>query len=232
MIRLLERLLHLGPGDLSRGFPLFSYLFLIIASYVIGKITRDTLFLAEFDAELLPFLDIFIAASVGFVVAAYLWIGRRASLQKLQIGSLFFFSLVWLVLWWQSGRAEVFWLNAIIYLWVGVFGVLAPMQVWMLANYTLTTREAKRIFGLVAFGATGGFLFGGVYARVVVAYLGTGALLPSMAIIQLLCAVLVMWMWKHKPAHRADAAQSDSSGGHNPRVNVMQGLRLVFSTCP
>jgi hypothetical protein len=41
----------------------------------------------------------------------------------------------------------------VIYIWVGVFSVLAPSQVWTLANYVLTTREAKRSFGFIGSGA-------------------------------------------------------------------------------
>ena len=48
-----------------------------------------------------------------------------------------------------------------IYIWVGVFSVLAPTQVWTLANYVLTTREAKRAFGLIGSGAILGWIVGG-----------------------------------------------------------------------
>ena len=40
-----------------------------------------------------------------------------------------------------------------IYIWVGALSVLVPAQVWMLANYMMTTREAKRAFGLIGGGA-------------------------------------------------------------------------------
>ena len=51
------------------------------------------------------------------------------------------------------------------YIWVGILGVIAPTQVWTLANYLLTTREAKRIFGLVGAGGISGWIFSGLLAE-------------------------------------------------------------------
>ena len=53
------------------------------------------------------------------------------------------------------------WLYPVVYVWVGIFGVLAPAQVWTLANYVLTPREARRLFGFVGAGATLGATVGG-----------------------------------------------------------------------
>ena len=52
-----------------------------------------------------------------------------------------------------------------IYIWVGVFSVLAPSQVWTLANYVMTTREAKRSFGFIGSGAILGWIVGGFATR-------------------------------------------------------------------
>ena len=44
----------------------------------------------------------------------------------------------------QSGLVFV-----LIYIWVGALSVLVPTQVWTLASFVMTTREAKRAFGLI-----------------------------------------------------------------------------------
>ena len=36
MIRFVERLMKLQPGDLARGLPLFCYLFLVMGSYMVA----------------------------------------------------------------------------------------------------------------------------------------------------------------------------------------------------
>ena len=73
---MIERLLHLRPGDFRRGLPLFSYYFLIIASSQVGQIARDALVLDRFSALQLPYLDISVSVLIGFVVALYIRLGR------------------------------------------------------------------------------------------------------------------------------------------------------------
>ena len=181
MTRSIERLLNLHRGDLGRGALFFSYLFLIIATYVVGKVARDALFLDRFQAVQLPYADIAIAVLVGFVVASYLRIGRHASLRNLQVGSLLFFALICVLFWWLAHYYQLPWLYPVIYIWVGIFGVLAAAQVWTLANYALTTREAKRLFGLVGSGAISGQIFAGFFSKATSKAFGTEHLLLGMA---------------------------------------------------
>ena len=42
MIRSIERALNLQAGELRLGAPLFAYLFLVMASYLVGRVVRDT----------------------------------------------------------------------------------------------------------------------------------------------------------------------------------------------
>src|ERR1700756_672249 len=88
----IERALNIHPGDLGRGILLCSCLFLIISSYVTGKVARDALFLVRFQAVQLPYADIASAVLVGFVVAGYIYLGRRVSLRTLLVGSQLLFA--------------------------------------------------------------------------------------------------------------------------------------------
>ena len=87
MKRWIERALSIQPGDLGRGTLLCSCLFLIISSYVTGKVARDALFLSRFQAVQLPYADIASAVLGGFVVAGYVYLSRRVSLRSLLVGS-------------------------------------------------------------------------------------------------------------------------------------------------
>ena len=77
MKRWIERALNIHPGDLGRGALLSACLFLVITSYVTGKIAGAALFLAHFQAQQLAYADISSAVIVGFVVAGYVLIARR-----------------------------------------------------------------------------------------------------------------------------------------------------------
>ncbi|HKW67317.1 MAG TPA: hypothetical protein VJP04_08525, partial [Terriglobales bacterium] len=83
MLRWLERVLNLRPGDLGRGLLLCSCLFLIITSYVVGKVAGDALFLAHFEARQLAYADVCSAFLVMGVIAAYVRFARRLSVLSL-----------------------------------------------------------------------------------------------------------------------------------------------------
>src|SRR5882762_3710009 len=92
MKRWTERVLNIQPGDLGRGILLCACLFLIMGSYVTGRIARDALFLARFQAVQLPYADIASAVLVGIVVVGYVRLGQLTSLRNLVVGSQLFFA--------------------------------------------------------------------------------------------------------------------------------------------
>ena len=187
MTRLIEHALDLRPGELRRGVPLFAYLFLVIASYLVGRVARDSLFLSRFQAVQLPYVNIATALAVGVVIAVYIRVGRRASLRNLLLGSLLLFASNCVLFWLLARFYPVSWLYPVIYVWVGIFGVLAPTQAWTLSNYVLTIREARRVFGLVAGGAIAGGIFAGLFSKVVAKAFGTESLLLGMAVFLSAC---------------------------------------------
>src|SRR2546423_15666596 len=91
MKRWIERSLNIHPGDLGRGTLLCTCLFLVISSYVIGKVAGAALFLARFPAKQLPYADIASSVLVALVVAGYVLIVRRGSFFYLFVCYLFFF---------------------------------------------------------------------------------------------------------------------------------------------
>ncbi len=227
MTRLVERLMKLQPGDLARGLPLFCYLFLIMGSYMMARVVRAALFLDKFDAEQLPFVDITIAVLVGFVVAGYIRVGRGVSLRNLLMGSLFFYAANWLLFWWLAYSFELPWLYPVIYVWVSMYGVLAVSQVWTLANYMLTTREAKRVFGLLASGATLGAILGGKFVNVMVNKFGTESLFLAMAAAMVLCAGLVVLIWRQRRTGGTAVEEREESASRDAPRSLLQSLQLV-----
>ena len=156
---LVERLLHLRAGDFRRGFPLCLYYLLIIGSSQVGQVARDSLVLDRFSALQLPYLDIAVSVLIGFVVALYIRLARATTLGRLLMGCLSFYALTAGVLWWAVHFYQRPWVYVVLYIWVGIFGALAPAQVWTLANFVWTTREAKRLFGMLGSGGIAGGIF-------------------------------------------------------------------------
>jgi AAA family ATP:ADP antiporter len=221
---------NLRRGDGRRGALLFTYLFLIITCYQLGKTARDALFLSVYKASKLPYADMAIALSVGVVIAAYVAIGRRVKLRDLLVGCLLLFAAVQCGFWYLATfRSELKWQYPVFYIWVGILGVLAPTQVWTLANYLLTTREAKRIFGLVGAGGITGWIVSGLLAERLAKTkgLGTQSVLLVMAIALVGCAALVVVLWREKGKVLAQGAAPHAEPGSK---GLRESLGVIFSS--
>ena len=55
------RIFGIRPGEVGRGVLLFSYLFLVVGSFIAAKSSRDAMFLSRFSAIELPFVDLPVA---------------------------------------------------------------------------------------------------------------------------------------------------------------------------
>jgi len=230
MLPILQRLLGMNARELRRALPLFGYLFLTMAGSVASKSARDALFLERYEAVDLPYVDIAIALIVGVVASVYIRAGERLNLRNLQVSSLLGFGASALGFWWWSttpaGESPVLFL--LIYVWVGVLSVLVPVQVWTLANFVLTTREAKRAFGLVGSGAILGWIVGGLMTRVAVGRYGTEAMLLLTALTQLISAGLVVYIWRDRPAQvNGDVPAGEAGGGVLAALEVIAGSKYL-----
>jgi AAA family ATP:ADP antiporter len=231
MKRWIERALNIHSGDLGRGTLLCSSLFLVITAYKIGGVAAAALFLSRFQAKQLAYADISSSVLVTLVVAGYVIVARRVHLRNLLVGSMLFFSSNCAVFWVLSHRyAGLVWLFPVLYVWVKIFGVLAPTQIWTLANYVLTTREAKRVFGMVGGGGVAGWIFSGYFSKSMTKALGTESLLVGMSLFILICAGLVILVWRSGQAAVAGGHEiAEGTGQTGPR-NLHQSMRLVFAS--
>jgi len=228
--RTAERLLNLRRGDLGRGALLFAYLFLVICVYVVGQVVRDALFLGRFPAAQLPYADIAILVAVGFVVAAYIRVGRTVSLRNLLAGTLLLFAAIGMLFWLTVERHPSFGLYVALYVWVGVFGVLGPAQVWTFAGEVLSPREAKRLYGVLAAGATLGAVAGGFLSSAAARLHGTEALLLAMVAAMVGCAVLVVLIGRQARAAGLGTGEGFTVVGRDPGPRTLgESLELVRS---
>ena len=226
----LEKLFHLRHGDLSRGLLLIVYYFLIIFGFTTGLAVRATLFLNQFKTTQLPYVDMATAALVGLFVAVYIRIGRRTSLRNLLVGTLLFLATNALFFGWTVHFARWRWLYPALYIWVGVLGAVTTTQVWTLANYLLTTREAKRLFGLIGGSGILGGICSGFFTHAAAKRFGTESLLYSIALILMICPLIVILAWRKSRAPRDKTQQPQSlSHAQGPR-NLRESFKLVCAS--
>ncbi len=225
------RVFGVRPGELGRGVLLFSYLFLVVGSFIAAKNSRDAMFLSRFSAIQLPFVDLPVALLVGLWVWGYIRLGRYLSLRTMLQGSLLVFGGTALAFWYASLHFHEWWVLPLVYIWIGMFGVVAPAQVWTLANYVLTTREAKRLFGFIGSGATLGATVGGLFVQQTVMYLGAESTLVAMAIALFASAVLVELLWRRRHlAQVTDYEESEHATARGGPSGLRASLRLIVSS--
>ncbi|HEV2729775.1 MAG TPA: Npt1/Npt2 family nucleotide transporter [Terriglobales bacterium] len=229
MKRWIERALNIHPGDLGRGTLLCSCLFFIMTTYKIGGVAGAALFLSRFQAKQLAYADIASAVLVAVVIAGYVVVARRIHLLGLLLGTTLFFAsncaLFWALAHYHFHLSLLF---PVFYVWVKIFGVLVPTQIWTLANYVLTTREAKRVFGMVGGGAIAGWIFSGYFSKTVAKSFGTESLLLGMALFLLISTGLIIVIWRSGRV-AVGAVHEQTSGGNSPR-NLFASMRVVFSS--
>src|SRR5262245_56504492 len=116
---LVNRFFNLRPGDLIRGLPLFLYYFLIITFYMLGRNSRDSIFLANFHKTMLPYADIAVAVLSSVLIAMYLRASRGGNLRNLQVGTLLVFAAMLPMFWWGLHVEKSKAVTAGYYVWVG-----------------------------------------------------------------------------------------------------------------
>jgi AAA family ATP:ADP antiporter len=206
VIRYLEKALNLKREELAPAILLFLYLFLAIGCYTMGQSVGKALFLGAFPAYL-PHVTIATAVVVGIFASVYIRLSHRLRLEWLVIGSLLFLALGFAGFWWLTRFGES-WVYPLIYTWVYVVGAMVPTMGWTLANHSLTTREARRVFGFIGAGAIlasscAGFLTTALTAR---AHLHPETLLLIIGLGLGFCAVTVKLLFRQR---RERLAQMD-----------------------
>lgn len=179
---------HSGEG--AKALLLALNIFLILSAYYIIKPVREALILTmgEKGAEFKAYASSGQAILLFGAVPLY---GMLASLlpRKKLINSVTIFFSGCLVLFYILAQVKVP-LAIVFYLWVGVFNLMVPAQFWALANDLYTPGEGKRLFVIVAFGASLGAVLGGIITRFLIVPIGvfqlmllsSGLLLLSLAI--------------------------------------------------
>jgi ATP:ADP antiporter, AAA family len=231
MKRWIERALNLQPGDLGRGTLLSACLFFVMTTYKVGGVAGAALFLSRFQASQLGYLQIASSVLVALVISGYMVIARRVLPRDLLVGSMVFFSTTWALFWGLAHYySHLIWVFPALYVWVKVFGVLGATQIWTVANYVLTTREAKRVFGMVGGGALAGAIFSGFLAKTMAKRFGTESLLLAMTLFVLICAGLVILVWRSGRVVVGEAQGTAGKSAEAAPRNMAASMRVLFSS--
>lgn len=161
------------PGESLTAFLLTLIFFLLFLAYYIIKPVRDSLILAGKGAEMKSYLSAAIAVLLVFVVKAFCSIASKFPRQKLITWvTLFFISNLAIFYLLSLGNISLGTMGIIFYIWFGIFNVMVVAQFWGFANDIYKEEAGKRLFPLLAFGATFGSFSGSTILEWLVEPLG------------------------------------------------------------
>ncbi len=172
MARTVLAALGLRPGETLRTFVFFANIAVCSAIYVAGKTVRDTLFLSAFAIEQLPWMFVAYGVVSLFIGTHYSRLAQRTRADRLIVWT----SMLGIVSYlgvWGAARAHWTWVYPIFYIWAEIVGFLFVSQFWNYANELHSSRDAKRLFGLIGAGRVLGFVVCGLGISSIARRIGT-----------------------------------------------------------
>jgi AAA family ATP:ADP antiporter len=229
----LDRLLRLF-GDVRAGegptvLLLMSNVFLLLLGYYICKTARDPLVLATGGVLGKSAAGAVQAVVLMGFIPLYSWFASRVDRMRLITGVLLFFALN-LELFWLAALLRVPLLGAGFYVWVGIFNNAVVAQFWSYGNDLFDEETGKRLFPIVAIGATLGAPFGSKLAAWLFgAGVGAYSLLHVTAVVLVLCLALFWAVEAREGARRRATAPGRLAAGANGFLLLARSpyLRLI-----
>jgi len=232
MRRLLGKLFDIREGEGLKASLMFGYIFLLISSLLILKPVRQSLFLVKFGYEKLPHVYMLMALFGGVVAWFLSRHTKKVRLDHLILVTILI-SILCLLLFWSllhSGYQGGWFLYAF-YIWVGVFGVTASAQFWLLANHIFNAREAKRLFGFIGAGAILGGIAGGYLTNYLAPRLRTENLIFFCIGFLIISLFLIWFVWNTSGRDgRQEAPPYKTSATDNPVTLTLHSRHLLLLT--
>ncbi len=233
--KILKLFTDIRPGETFTAILLMLNVYLLLMAYYIIKPVRDALILEEWTPEIKNYVSAVIAVLLVFAVKIFSSMSSKFPRQQLITWvTLFFISNLVLFYALHLGGVGPGVTGMIFYIWASIFNVIVIAQFWGFANDIYTEDAGKRLFPLIAFGATfGGYSGGKITARLVVP-LGTYQLMLVAGGILGIC-ILFTWIIhkrevKIKEQGDAEGIQEEKSNKIDEEKPLEKGgaFRLVF----
>jgi AAA family ATP:ADP antiporter len=218
-------LFDIRPDERRNTFAAFGTLLAITTGHTLLETARDAFFLAKMPASRLPWMYLVIVACALLLSRLR---GARADGKGAVAGSLMVAALVTGAFWtvMRHGTATPTVLYAL-YIWTGLFGSWAMVQVWTLLGRAHTMTQAKRLYGFIGSGAVLGGVLGAVVARVAITTMSArSAVLLAAALF--VVAAGPCFMIKLPAAEGVLAPRRGTEAREAPRRPMSATMRLLW----
>ncbi len=218
--RLLRPITEVRPGEVGPALILFGSIFLVLCAYYFIKPVREGWLAVSVIAglgkmEIKAYSSFAQAMLLLAVVPWYARLTTRWARREL-ISRVSLFFAANLVLFWLLHPGLLFeqvpYLGLLFYIWTGIFGVTLVAQFWSFAADLYGEERGRRLFPLIALGASCGAVAGSWFGESLVKGLALDSFhLLLLAVLPLLAALqLARWVDRHGvSAHHAGVVHGD-----------------------
>lgn len=230
LARLLRIVTVVQPRETTKALLLTLNSFLLIFGYYQIKAAREGLLLAAHPASVKAYLAIPQVLLLFPIIRGFSRLSSRVPRHLLitwvtliAVSNLLLFSTFELI------GVPVAITGIVFFVWIGVFNLTIPAQFWGFANDIYTEAEGKRLFPLIALGASLGGVAGPLVARGLIPVIGCyGMMLVTAAI--LVMTIVLSW-----GVHERDIRESGEGGAAVPGdrrspLDPGDGLQLVLKS--
>jgi AAA family ATP:ADP antiporter len=194
------------PGEVPIAILLMLNVYMLFVAYYIIKPVRSALIIAGQGAEIKIYLSAAIAILLIFVVKIFSIISSKYPRQKLITWvTLFFISNLFIFYLISFSNIDLGTMGIIFFIWMGIFNVTVVALFWGFASDIYTEEAGKRLFPLVAFGATFGGFSGSAIAKWLVKPMGLYQMMLVSGGILGICIIL-SWIIHRREIKRAEYA--------------------------
>lgn len=162
----------------------------VAAQFIAGKVARDALYLSSLAVTTLPLMVVATSVFSVLLVGASSTALRRIAPGRF-VPAMFVVSGALLFLEWAVALLSPRIAAPVVYLHVSGLGPMLASGFWLLATERFDPHTAKKRFGQMAGMGTVGGLLGGLLAERIATLFGSAAILPLLAVLNLVGAWLV-----------------------------------------
>lgn len=207
------------------------WFFLVLFSYYVLRPIREQIG-SSYGTEVLSrfFWITFISMLIAIPLYSLL-VGKFH--RKVLVPCIYVFFMGCLVLFWLAmtslGTEKQILVDGAFFVWISVYGLFIVSFFWSVAGDMLSTKQGRRIFGIMAGGGTIGGLIGSQVAGRLVSVIGVANLL--LIPLTLLGLSLVVYFSMEKTFQKlSNTKEGTSAGGNATGGNPFAGFTAVFKS--
>jgi ATP:ADP antiporter, AAA family len=219
--RALAPIADVRRGEAASVLLMTLLMFLVLGAYYLLKTAREVFILTEGGAEVKSYSSAGQALLLLAIVPAYGAFASRVNRVRLVTSVTLFFAsnLLFFLVALKTGMH----VGIVYFLWVGIFNLMVPAQLWAFAADLYTREQGKRLFPLIGVGSSLGAWLGAMRAGDLVSVGGPGRLLISGGAILVVCALLV------RVIDRVTVrAEKTTTAGADAPLGKEGGFELIF----